>query len=108
MLLFFLQNDTMRIVWSIHSTEPGDGAGSLKPTLAESRGTQSLYLVQRADQEAPGPDESARTWDLRNRHVQLPPPGDTLYWCKIFRAPDLRNKHHLIRVSRLLFNIPKN
>lgn len=98
----------MRIVWSIHSTEPGDGAGSLKPTLAESRGTQSLYLVQRADQEAPGPDESARTWDLRNRHVQLPPPGDTLYWCKIFRAPDLRNKHHLIRVSRLLFNIPKN
>lgn len=101
MVLVFLQNDTMRVVWSYHKSEPGDGSGALgalRPQAAQARGSQSLYLVQRVDQEAPGPEETARIWELRNRQVQLPVPGDTLYWCRVFKAPDIRTKHHLIRV----------
>lgn len=92
----------MRVVWSYHAEEPGDGSigpGTLRPQAAQAKGSQSLYLVQRVDQDAPGPEETAKIWELRNRQVQLPAPGDTLYWCRVFRAPELKNKHHLIRVS---------
>lgn len=101
-LFLVLQNDTMRIVWAFHTKEPVGGAvgpGSLPQHDVESRGTQSLYLVQRADQDAPGPEETARIWELRNPSVEPPTPGDTLYWCRVFRLPTLTRKHHLIRVS---------
>lgn len=92
----------MRIVWSYHKSEPEGGAvgpGSLPQHNMESRGSQSLYLVQRADQDAPGPEETTRMWELRNPVVESPAPGDTLHWCRVFRIPALSRKHHLIRVS---------
>jgi hypothetical protein len=92
----------MRVVWAFHSDEPiGGSVGpkSLPQHDAEFRGTQSLYLVQRADQDAPGPEETARIWELRNPPVEPPAPGENLYWCRIFRIPVLTKKHHLIRVS---------
>ncbi|GLV45506.1 olf413 [Carabus blaptoides fortunei] len=101
-----ITNDTMRVVWSYHSSdEPTGGAvgpGSLPAHSHLTRGSQSLYLVQRVDQEAPRPEETARVWELRNRQVQLPSPGDTLYWCRVFRMPDMKNKHHLIRYEPLI------
>ncbi|KAB0798512.1 hypothetical protein PPYR_09505 [Photinus pyralis] len=99
-----ITNDTMRIVWAYHRNEPVGGLvgpGSLPQHDVESRGSQSLYLVQRADQDAPGPEETTRTWELRNPSVQSPAPGDTLYWCRVFRLPTLSRKHHLIRYEPL-------
>ncbi|KAF5282737.1 hypothetical protein FQR65_LT02734 [Abscondita terminalis] len=99
-----ITNDTMRIVWSFHRNEPAGGLvgpGSLPQHDISSRGSQSLYLVQRADQDAPGPEETTRTWELRNPAVQSPAPGDTLYWCRVFRFPTLSRKHHLIRYEPL-------
>lgn len=92
----------MRILWAFHQREPVGGAvapGSLPQHEAGNRGTQSLYLLQRADQDTPGPEETARVWELRNPAVEPPSSGDTLYWCRIFRMPPLSRKHHLIRVS---------
>ncbi|KAJ8958899.1 hypothetical protein NQ318_019667 [Aromia moschata] len=94
------ENDTMRIVWAFYKEEPVGGAvgpKSLPQHDAGSHGTQSLYLVQRADQDGPGPEETARVWELRNPAVDPPPPGDTLYWCRVFRIPTITRKHHLIR-----------
>lgn len=92
----------MRVVWAYHKEEPVGGSvgpGSLPQHDAQSHGTQSLYLVQRADQSLPGPEETTRIWELRNPAVKSPAPGETLYWCKVFRLPALPRKHHLIRVS---------
>lgn len=99
---FSFQNDTMRIVWAFHKDEPSGGAvgpKSLPQHDQGSRGSQSLYLVQRADQDGPGPEETARIWELRNPAVDAPAPGETLYWCRVFRIPTITRKHHLIRVS---------
>lgn len=102
-IILLFQNDTMRVIWSFHKDEPLGGSvgpGSLpKQGGWVSRGTQSLYLIQRADQVLPGPEETTRTWELRNPAVKSPAPGETLYWCKVFRLPALPRKHHLIRVS---------
>ncbi|KAF2903719.1 hypothetical protein ILUMI_02456 [Ignelater luminosus] len=99
-----ITNDTMRIVWAYHKEEPVGGSvgpGSLPQHDVESRGSQSLYLVQRADQDAPSPEETAHVWELRNPAVESPAPGDTLYWCRVFRLPALSRKHHLIRYEPL-------
>lgn len=101
MALPLFQNDTMRILWMFHQQEPAGGAvgpGSLPLHDLESRGIQSLYLVQRADQDAPSPEETIHIWEIRNPATAPPAPGDTLYWCRIVRLPALTDKHHLIRV----------
>lgn len=95
----------MRVVWAYNSEEPAGGSvgpKSLPQHEAEFRGSRSLYLVQRADQDAPGPDETARIWELRNPAVEPPAPGENLYWCRVFRIPVLTKKHHLIRVCNAL------
>ncbi|XP_030746402.1 MOXD1 homolog 2 [Sitophilus oryzae] len=101
-----ITNDTMRIVWAFHRDEPLGGAvgpKSLPRHDLGNRGAQSLYLVQRADQEAPRPEETARMWELRNPAVEPPSiPGDTLYWCRVFKIPaSISRKHHLIRYEPL-------
>ncbi|XP_044751599.1 MOXD1 homolog 2 [Coccinella septempunctata] len=99
-----ITNDTMRVVWAYDKYEPvGGGVGpkSLPQHDTASRGSQSLYLVQRADQNAPSPEETARVWELRNPSVEPPALGETLYWCKVFRIPSLNRKHHLIRYEPL-------
>ncbi|XP_025837314.1 MOXD1 homolog 2 [Agrilus planipennis] len=98
-----ITNDTMRVIWAFHKQEPICGAvgpGSLPRHELEVHGIQSLFLVQRADQDLPGPEETANVWELRNPAVEPPAPGDTLYWCKVFRLPVSR-KHHLIRYEPL-------
>lgn len=103
-VFYYLQNDTMRIVWAFHKDEPlGGSVGpkSLPQHDTGSRGTQSLYLVQRADQDTPRPEETARVWELQNPAVEPPIPGETLYWCRVFRIPTITKKHHLIRVIYL-------
>lgn len=92
----------MRVIWAYDKYEPVGGSvgpKSLPQHDTSSRGSQSLYLVQRADQNAPTPEETARVWELRNPSVEPPALGETLYWCKVFRIPSLNRKHHLIRVS---------
>lgn len=94
----------MRIVWAFHKDEPIGGAvgpKSLPRHELANRGTQSLYLVQRADQDGPSPEETVRVWEMRNPPVEPPSiPGDTLYWCRVFKIPpSINKKHHLIRVS---------
>lgn len=99
-----ITNDTMRVVWSYDKYEPAGGSvgpKSLPQHATASRGSQSLYLVQRADQNAPSPEETARVWELRNPSVEPPALGETLYWCKIFRIPSFNRKHHLIRYEPL-------
>lgn len=92
----------MRIVWAFHQKEPVGGAvgpGSLPQHDLSSRGTQSLYLTQRVDQDVPRVEEKTRVWELRNPSIPSPTAGDSLYWCRIFKLPTLTRKHHLIRVS---------
>lgn len=38
--------------------------------------------------------------------VALPASEDTLYWCKIFKLPNVRRKHHMVRVSFELISNP--
>lgn len=101
--LFFFQNDTMRVMWAFHASEPVSGAvapGSLPYGASVVRGTRSLFLGQRVNQSKPPPETNSRVWELRNPEVELPQGEDTLYWCRVFKLPEsINKKSHMIRVS---------
>ncbi|GFG39856.1 hypothetical protein Cfor_08836, partial [Coptotermes formosanus] len=99
-----ITNDTMRVLYAYHSEDPAPRTGSKLATLLyhgpTQRGFRSLYLLERVNLEEPLPRDLL-IWDLRNPMVTLPASEDTLYWCKIFKLPNVRRKHHMVRYEPL-------
>lgn len=96
----------MSALWIMHPEKPQSGtfAGRLTaPQHGSMRGSQSVYFLQRVNQEAPRVDEAPRVWEIRNHEAKIPPPGDSLYWCRVLQMPSIPTKHHLIRVSFYTF-----
>jgi hypothetical protein len=65
--VFLFQNDTMRVLFSYHGSEPpGQYAdGPLPYHGSAHRGSRSLYLTERFNKEEPL-SEDTFTWDLTN------------------------------------------
>ncbi|XP_023703480.2 MOXD1 homolog 2 [Cryptotermes secundus] len=98
---FRITNDTMRVLFSYHDTEPPGqySNGPLPYHGSAHRGARSLYLTERLNMEETSPEETY-TWDLVNE-VSVTIPDDNFYWCQIFRLPRMRRKHHMIRYEPL-------
>lgn len=47
--------------------------------------------------------EHVKVWDVINENLTLPNDDHTHYWCKIFEAPQLEEKHHMIGVRSSLY-----
>lgn len=101
---FRITNDTMRMLYAYHTDDPASRPGSKLGTLSYhgpiQRGFRSLYLMERVNLEEPVPRDLL-SWDLRNPVVTLPASEDTLYWCKIFKLPSVKRKHHMIKYEPL-------
>ncbi|XP_071438873.1 MOXD1 homolog 2 [Hetaerina americana] len=95
-----ITNDTMRVIYAYHDEDPVDGSGLLYHGSSR-RGSRSLYLVERVNQDSLLHTEGLRHWDLRNPSVLLPATEDTLYWCKIFKLPEIKRRHHMVRYEPL-------
>lgn len=93
---FKITNDTVRMLYAYHDRDlTGSGSEPL-PYHGSQRGSRSVFLLERVPKEDPLPRDTL-VWDLRNPQVQLPNTEDTLYWCKIFKLPELRRKHHMVK-----------
>ncbi|GFG39853.1 hypothetical protein Cfor_08833, partial [Coptotermes formosanus] len=99
-----ITNDTVRLLYAYHSDDPilrpETKFGTLSYHGPTKRGSRTLYLVERIDLKKPLPRDLL-FWDLRNPVVTLPALEETFYWCKIFRLPDIRRKHHIVRYEPL-------
>jgi len=99
-----ITNDTMRVLYAYHSEDPTARPESKLATLLyhgpTQRGFRSLYLMERVNLEEP-PPRDLLSWDLKNPMVALSASEDTLYWCKIFKLPNVRRKHHMVRYEPL-------
>ena len=47
-------------------------------------------------------DTWCQVWDLRADSLLLPAQDHTHYWCRIYRAPQLASKHHMISLEPLI------
>ena len=94
-----LGTDTVRLIWAYHGEDPLDNTHLLYHSLTR-RGQRSVYLAEPPLQSEPLPPH--KTWDLTANNLLLPEDDHTHYWCKIYRAPDLDRKHHMIAIEPLI------
>uniref|UniRef100_B4MQU2 GK21375 n=2 Tax=Drosophila willistoni TaxID=7260 RepID=B4MQU2_DROWI len=97
--------DTIKVLWSYGDTDPIHG--SLKGH-GQNRGVKSLHLLaplfHKHPNHAPHSTDKSpvNKWDVTVNNVTIEPSMDTLYWCKIVRAPKLNEKQHIIGYEALL------
>ncbi|XP_073672824.1 DBH-like monooxygenase protein 1 homolog [Garra rufa] len=88
-----ITGSTVRVIWAFHVEDVGV-SGPVYHGM--NRGRKSLRLLN------PGTSSSipagAAFFDLQNEKVSVPH-KDTTYWCQIFKFPELKTKHHIIRIE---------
>ena len=95
-----LGHDTARLIWAYSEEDPADGGSHLLYHSLTQRGQRSIYLSEPPAPSAPLPPH--QVWDLKADNLLLPDTDHTHYWCKIYRAPDLVTKHHMIALKPLI------
>jgi len=94
-----LGTDTVRIIWAYGPQDPLDTV-HLPYHSVLRRGTRSIHLAEPPQEAAPLPPH--HTWDIKADNLLLPEDDHTHYWCRIYRAPDLATKHHMIALEPLI------
>ncbi|XP_059354741.1 DBH-like monooxygenase protein 1 homolog [Carassius carassius] len=91
-----ITGSTVRVIWAFHEEDVGVSGPVYHGT---NRGRKSLRLLN--------PGTSTRIpagtafFDLLNEEVPVPD-KDTTYWCQIFKFPELKKKHHIIRIEPMI------
>ncbi|KAJ8944429.1 hypothetical protein NQ318_002125 [Aromia moschata] len=90
---YVLSADTVRVIWALHDNDPQRGAEMVYH--GEKRGSQSIHLL------GPSPvpkivSGNPRNWDVTLKNFKVQSNMDTMYWCKVFKAPTLNEKHHIV------------
>ncbi|CAL4125626.1 unnamed protein product [Meganyctiphanes norvegica] len=106
-----ISNDTVHLLWAYHPDDPVNPENP-HPRLhyhGWRRGTIPVFLLQRARKDIPYkllPFDYYRghqhqilkqTWFIRNPEVEINSETDTVYWCKLFKRPNLKQKHHIVK-----------
>ncbi|KAJ8981753.1 hypothetical protein NQ317_004933, partial [Molorchus minor] len=71
---YILSSDTVRIIWALHDSDPQRGPSPV-PKVVNNR---------------------SRYWDVTLKNFKVQNNMDTMYWCKVFKAPTLNEKHHIV------------
>ncbi|KAK9887700.1 hypothetical protein WA026_000021 [Henosepilachna vigintioctopunctata] len=96
---YVLNGDTVRVIWATRDTDPQFDGDMVYH--GESRGVQSLHLL------GPPPStkvqgEHIQSWDITLKDFEVQPNMNTIYWCKVFKAPQLDRKHHIVGYEPLI------
>ncbi|XP_018017865.1 DBH-like monooxygenase protein 1, partial [Hyalella azteca] len=97
-----ITSSTMRVIWAYDdAASPGRRDDVARLPYHDHRGVASLYVAgdERVNLHD---DDHVRTWDVLAPNVSLPNDVDTLYWCKLYKAPRLDRKHHFIGYEPLI------
>jgi len=94
-----LGTDTVRLIWAFGDEDPTDPY-NLPYHSVLRRGSRSIHLAEPAQTDAPLP--SHLSWDIQADNLLLPEDDHTHYWCRIYRAPELDRKHHMIALEPLI------
>ncbi|ROT68031.1 dopamine beta hydroxylase [Penaeus vannamei] len=84
---FELSGDTVRVIWAFGKDD--------QIAWHEKRGTKSMYL-QEPQFSLPTLGNDVKTWDLVSDNISLPDDLRTLYWCKLFKMPNITKKTQII------------
>ncbi|XP_028171043.1 MOXD1 homolog 1-like [Ostrinia furnacalis] len=94
---FVIGEDTVQVLWAL-GPEGSDGE---LPKHVKS-GSRPLRLLQPVAK----PQVPLMNWDVRLNNLTIPHVMATLFWCKIFKAPDLPKKHHIVGYQPIIDSRP--
>ncbi|GFY67297.1 DBH-like monooxygenase protein 1 homolog [Trichonephila inaurata madagascariensis] len=90
-----IDDSTTRLIYAYSNEDPPSENG-LKYHFKE-RGTKSVLLLQLKRSNQVKIDKSTLTyWDVLSPNFTIPSNSSTMYWCKIYKAPDLSEKNHVV------------
>ncbi|XP_011301507.1 MOXD1 homolog 1 [Fopius arisanus] len=94
-----LNEDNVRVLWALQDTDP-----ELNTPLwhGERRGARPLRLGGAVPKPPPPHNPDIRHWDVKLNQFAVDDKQDTIYWCKIFKAPPFNKKHHMIGYEPLV------
>ncbi|KAG7210089.1 hypothetical protein KM043_011660 [Ampulex compressa] len=94
-----LTGDTVRVLWALHESDP-----ELNTAIwhGDRRGGRALRLKTAAPHSPPQQMQDLRHWDVKLNQFTVSDNMDTVYWCKIFKAPPLKEKYHMIGYTPLV------
>lgn len=95
---FVIGEDTVQVLWALGP----EGSDGQLPKHMKS-GSRPLRLLQPVSKPETIP---LKHWDVRLTNLTIPHDMATLFWCKIFKAPDLPKKHHIIGYQPLIDSRP--
>ncbi|KAK3506741.1 hypothetical protein QTP70_021776 [Hemibagrus guttatus] len=91
-----ITGSTMRVIWAFHE----DDVGPSGPVYHDvNRGRKSLRLLNPASSKSI--PHGTASFDLRKFNVRVPQ-KDTTYWCQMYKFPDVKKKHHIIKIEPLI------
>ncbi|XP_035207693.1 DBH-like monooxygenase protein 1 [Stegodyphus dumicola] len=67
----------------------------------QKRGSKSVLLLQQNNRHLVD-KSSLLYWDVLSPNFKVPSEYSTMYWCKIYKSPQLSEKHHIILVEPLI------
>ncbi|XP_063985800.1 MOXD1 homolog 1 [Diachasmimorpha longicaudata] len=94
-----LNEDNVRVLWALQDSDP-----ELNTPVwhGESRGARALRLRGAVPKPSPPHNPDIRHWDVKLNQYAVDDKQDTIYWCKIFKAPPFNKKHHMIGYEPLV------
>ena len=95
-----LGTDTVRLIWAYNEEDPLTQSSPLLYHSLTQRGSRSIYLSEPPPTRASLPPH--QVWEVRADNLLLPEDDHTHYWCKIYRAPELNTKHHMIAIEPVI------
>ncbi|KAG6448889.1 MOXD1 homolog 1 [Manduca sexta] len=95
---FVIGEDTTQILWALG---PDGSDGDLPKQVKSSNRPLRLLLPVSKPDSIP-----LRHWDVRFNNLTIPHDMATLFWCKVFKAPDLAKKHHIVGYQPIIDSRP--
>ncbi|CAL4059288.1 unnamed protein product [Meganyctiphanes norvegica] len=122
---YVISRNTVHMLWAFHPDDPVNPEAA-HPKLhyhGWRRGSTALYLMERGESTIPksvlpayvhgaGHNPSFRrpetqSWVMQNDKVEVSGVSDSLFWCNIFRRPDIKLKHHIVRYEPVIASAVK-
>lgn len=94
-----IDDSTMRLIFAYSDEDPRFGDPFYH---YGNRGIKSAMLLQtKTAKKQQIEDSSLLHWDVKSPDFDISP-HKSIYWCKIFKSPQLMNKHHIVQVKPLI------
>lgn len=98
-----ITSDTQRLIYAWGNTDPDEDDIVITDYHGANRGVESLLFLPSPDSPSTDLPEGPTylTHDFLNENFEIPA-DDTYYNCRLFKMPELTEKHHIVKIEPII------